>query len=726
MAQEDILVLEVIREGDLLKMSILGSKELSPTLKHYTEHKVDFLEIGRLCQEITLILNKPLCSDAAVAQSLKKTGYALWDCLFTRLIKEKLKNSLDSSLLLEIDEELVFIPWELLFDGEEFLSLSFNLGRLVKTKSTPPFLNYRSLSFTYKMLVLVNPTGDLKGAYLEGMNIKNQFDRKRKNIRIDFKSTDIDKLYVKKSICDYDIIHFAGHCEYDCRNPNNSGWVLKDGNFSIQDILKLGSGISLPALIFSNACNSAKQVSYSDKLDADYQKKSYSLASAFLFAGVRHYIGSVMKIEDKASVVFAKEFYRNLISGKSIGLALRLSRIKLVNEYGISSVQWGNYLLYGDPSFVMFRPKVVKHKKKFILPKKRIIQLASLALSILFIVFLSLFLPTLNPNAYLLFLRAQGYYTQGVNQKAFDFAQKAIDKDRDFLKAYPILAGSVHRMGKKDEAIKYYFDYIMASERKKDDRHLASAYISLGWFYHLDGEYKRAKDFYEKGITLSTKSLDKSSEALALRKLAVWHIDMQEYDTALELLTKSSEINRQKQHLFEHRYNLACDYFDIGLVFTEKGDFKSAEEFYRRSKVLFEKINLKGELSDYYFNLGELYVFEKHYEKALSSYLEGLKIDQIQGNKLNLPSDYNMIGELYFDMDNFVDAEDSFKAALKIAEEIRSRPDIAEAAYNLGILYKKLGRKNKSREFLRQAQEIYGVIDPLSYEEVKKEILGGP
>ena len=392
------------------------------------------LEIGRLCQEITLILNKPLGSDATVAQSLKKAGYALWDCLFTRSTKEKLKKSLGSSLLLEIDEELVFIPWEFLFDGEEFLSLSFNLGRLVKTKSTPPFLNYRSLSATYKMLVLVNPTGDLKGAYLEGMNIKNQFDRKRKNIRIDFKSTDIDKLYVKKSICDYDIIHFAGHCEYDCRFPNNSGWVLKDGNFSIQDILKLGSGLSLPALIFSNACNSAKQASYSDRLGADYQKKNYSLASAFLFAGVRHYIGSVMKIEDKASVVFAKEFYHNLISGKSIGLALRLSRIKLVKEYGISSVQWGNYLLYGDPSFVMFRPKVIKHKKKLILPKKRIIQVASLAVFILSIVFLSLFLPTLNPNAYFLFLRAQGYYAQGANQKHLILRRRLLIKIGIFLR----------------------------------------------------------------------------------------------------------------------------------------------------------------------------------------------------------------------------------------------------------------------------------------------------
>ncbi len=30
---------------------------------------------------------------------------------------------------------------------------------------------------------------------------------------------------------------------------------------------------------------------------------------------------------------------------------------------------------------------------------------------------------------------------------------------------------------------------------------------------------------------------------------------------------------------------------------------------------------------------------------------------------------------------------------------------------------------SKSKEYLRYAQEIYGIIDPLAYEEVKKEIL---
>ena len=201
------------------------------------------------------------------------------------------------------------------------------------------------------------------------------------------------------------------------------------------------------------------------------------------------------------------------------------------------------------------------------------------------------------------------------------------------------------------------------------------------------------------------------------------YLNNNNYDLALALLTKSSEINRQKQDLSPYRYNLACDYFDIGLVFSNKNDFTTAEEFYRKSRQLFEKVNLKNELSDYYFNLGELYSFEKQYDKALNLYLSGLKIDRDQGNKRNLASDYNMIGELYLEMDRYVEAESNFNQGLTISEEINSRPDIAGSCYNLGILYKKQGKKSRSKEYLRRAQEIYGVINPLAYEETKKEIL---
>jgi len=274
-----------------------------------------------------------------------------------------------------------------------------------------------------------------------------------------------------------------------------------------------------------------------------------------------------------------------------------------------------------------------------------------------------------------------------------------------------------------DNALKYYFDYALYSEKKNDTRRLASAYIGIGWIYHLGGESSKAWDFYNKALTLSQEKRDKLNEAIALRKLAVWFMDKEEYDKSLELLTKSSEINRERQHLYNHKYNLACDYFDIGLVFSDKDDFATAKEFYHKSRRLFEKLKLKDELSDYYFNLGEICMFEKQYHKALDYYLRGLKIDQMHANKPSIASDYNMIGELYMEMGNLNDAENSFKQSVLASKEINARPELAAAYYNLGLLYKKKGHRNKTKDYFRAAQEIYWLIDMPTYQEIKKELL---
>jgi tetratricopeptide (TPR) repeat protein len=575
------------------------------------------------------------------------------------------------------------------------------------------------------MLILANPTDDLRSAYLEGLNIKNQFEHKRHNVHIDFKSTSIDKIYVKKSLSEYDLVHFAGHCEHQPNNQKNSGWVFEDGIFSIQDILAMGHGSVLPALIFSNACRSAK--SGDNPVEFDCQKNNYSLAQAFLFSGVRHYIGAIRRIEDPLSFVFAKEFYSQLIAGKSVGESIRLGRLKLIKEYGISAIYWASYLLYGDPTFVLFRPafKERRIKKGLIKYRKRLlVGICAFVLLVALSTCLFIFLPTLNPGTYYLFLKSKGLYQAGRNQEAISVLGQIIAREPLFLDAYPMLADTYLRLGERQAALKYYFDYALYSEKKEDQKSLASAYNHIGWFYHLGGDYLKAWEFYEKAISLSRQINDKLEEAIALRRQALWHIDSNQYDKAWELLIKSCEINRQRQLSYAHRFNLACDYFDLGLLFSEKDDYETAREFYKKSRATFQRLKAKDQLSDYFFNLGEIYLFEKQYQKALEYYMVGLKIDQKNGNLFSLASDYNMLGELCLAMDNLKDAEGYFIQAIQLSQRINILPCLAEGYHNLGSLYRRSGRKNQARAYLRLAQEIYAGIDQKSYLDIKKEILG--
>ena len=707
-----VLVLEILRQADTLKMGVFESRELAPTLRHYSQCSVSFPEIEKLYREILLILsraNKGGNLEHSALNNFKKTAQLLWDHLLTGPVKNKLKSSTGKGLVLCIDEELINIPWEILYTGDDFLCLKFNLGRLIRTRDQPPALEYRSLANKLKMLILANPTNDLKSSYLEGSYIKNQLDKKRSEIGVDFKSTNISTLYVKKNLRDYDVVHFAGHCEFDQNNPKNAGWQLSDGILTTEDIHTLGQALSLPSLVFSNAC-------YSD-----------NLASAFLFSGVRHYIGTIRRIEDPVSLVFANEFYAQLTCGKSIGECMRLARLRLIKEYGIASICWVSYLLYGDPGFVLFKakvkPRIQKIGKKTPAFKNRFRRFSLAASVVAICAGIYLWLPTVNPDSYILFFKSRNLFSKGESREVISLCSRIIKKDPFFLDAYPMLADTYQRLGDKNNALKYYFEYAMYSQKRQDQKNLASAYIGLGWVYHLYGEYQKAFDFYNKAVEFAASGKDKLNEARALRKLAVWHTDKGENGQALELLMRSSEINRERQNIYGHKYNLACDYFDIGLVFINKEDYVTAEEFYAKSRRLFEKLKLSNELSDCYFNLGEICLFEKEYLKAQDYYTKGLRIDQLHGNKLNLAGDYNMIGELCLAMDNSAEAEKYFNQAASLAKEINSPLELAAACSNLGHLHKNNGHKNKAREYFRQAQEIYHSIDVSRYQEIKQELL---
>ena len=720
------LILEVFKQDDSLKMGLFNQGQTAPTLRHYSQVGVSFVELKSLSTEMVGILNrlpKDQTSKLNQLKSLQKIGRLFWGHLLSRSIKDKLKNSPPRALTLSLDEELIHIPWELIFDGADFLCLKFSLGRLVRSKGDSNLLQYRNLSDSLRMLILANPNADLQSAYAEGLNIKNQFSHKSKKVHVDFKSTNIDRNYVKKNICDYDIVHFAGHCEFDKREDKGSGWVLSDGIFNLEDILRMGQSSSLPALIFSNACHSA-QVRPA-LIDSEYQRANYGMASAFLFAGVRHYIGSVRKIEDNASLVFAREFYAKLILGLSVGESLRLSKLKLIKEYGLSSLHWVNYLLYGDPGFVFF--KITRHREanhpRGVFYKKLIIRIGLAVVLICMSVLFAFWLPKINPGKIYLFLNSEAQYRKGNNQEAIASGEQALNKDRNFLAVYPVIANAYQRLGDKEKAKRYYFDYVLKSEKLNNKTHLIQAYIKLGWFYQLDGEYTKAQELYDKAISLSRKLGDKRNEAVALRRLAVWHIDKGNYEQALGMLTKSVSINLEHPGNLESSRNLASDYFDIGLVFANRNDYASAKDFYLKSLKIFERLKLSNELSDCYFNLGEIYFFEKEYQRALDYYFKGMKVDMEQNNKANLASGYNMIGELYLEIDDLAKAENYFNQSVESSGMINSRMDLADANYNLGLLNKKQGRKNAAREYWRKAQEIYRLTDPDKYQEVRVQLL---
>jgi CHAT domain-containing protein len=284
-----------------------------------------------------------------VLVKLREIGQTFYDELFTLAVKEKVKETKAEHLSLYLDDQLVHVPWELLNDGRQFLCQRFNMGRLVKTRQTILGSKTRLLARPLKMLILADPEGDLKGAYQEGTQIRDYMDRYKDLINVSLRSDNITPDFIREKIRYFDLIHFAGHADYNQKNPGESGWRLTGGNLKAQEITKMAGTATMPALIFSNACQSARTEEWT--LNENFQDEIFGLANAFLLSGVKHYVGTFWEILDEPSSRFASEFYKQLFSGMTVGEAMRLARGSLIKEYGEETIVWASYLLYGDPTF---------------------------------------------------------------------------------------------------------------------------------------------------------------------------------------------------------------------------------------------------------------------------------------------------------------------------------------------------------------------------------------
>jgi CHAT domain-containing protein len=488
------LLIEVTQEKDHLKIGAseqLGGEPI--TVRHYEEVPVSMDKIGARCREIVETLNKAnrrgrVSRDILI--KLREVGQVFNDDLFTHAIKEKIRETKADHLLINIDDQLVQVPWELIHDGRQFLCRRFSMGRLVRTRQEAIGEGrFRALSKPLKMLILADPRGDLKWAYKEGTEIRDYIDSEIELINTALRTDNVTTDYIRERLRNFDLVHFAGHYDYDRRNPWHSCWRLKNGGLKGEDIGKMAGTGSMPTLIFSNACQSARTDEWT--LSESIQDEIFGLANAFILAGVKHYIGTFGEILDEPSRRFALQFYKHLLKGLAIGEAVRQARLAVIQEYGEETIVWASYLLYGDPAFnymaqikrmetrveapesshVQLPEPEIRARKEVIdfaaeKPKKR--KIGWLALAAVLIIsagFLLFGYPGLLKERTAVYERAAlMYLTEGNFEKALKAGKTLTDKDPQNRLSYLIQGEVYYRSGKINDARAAYEKALSASK----------------------------------------------------------------------------------------------------------------------------------------------------------------------------------------------------------------------------------------------------------------------
>ncbi len=350
-------------DDNRLRLDIHMDGEISAALSEYRD--VEFEQILPLLDDLVIQIPRQFQKfgpDVDLLEKLKLRSQTFFQALFGDFGNMLIKLGDDEnpvSLNILVDEEVSFIPFDILFTGEYFLWELFFISRQI-TIPSGDFSSRGTKTGTVKKFTLVgNPSDDAdieKSVRDELFQIAALWDDE-----LDVSGPHFGKINNRLNLSEYlsscHMFHFSGH--YRKEKNGYGGWLLPDGSlYRAEDIRSLQK---VPLFIFSNSCG--------DLISVD----SGGFVREFLSRGVVCMLSTIGTVPTNQASYLGKMFYAALLDGNSASVALHRARQALIKKFGLSDLSWMFYTLFGQGDFK------VKVSRKIAVRKHKRIILAGLA-----------------------------------------------------------------------------------------------------------------------------------------------------------------------------------------------------------------------------------------------------------------------------------------------------------------------------------------------------------
>jgi len=321
------------------------------------------------------------------------------------LVPEDLRDQLvgNAPLVMVLDATTARIHWEMVAqshaDGDSaqeppstdtlaasFLGTSRGFTRQLITPFAPAPQPPPPSRRLLRVLVVADPADNahLPGAEEEGVEVADIFEtfnevwadstESRVEVVRLFGPNEATRTQVLRHLLlrSYDVLHYAGHCVYDERNPARQGWLFSVGD--PPDLLsphELNRIDRIPKFVFSNACESGITPDRSEERSVALAP---GFAEAFFQRGVANFVCTAWPVDDGAARALAVTLYSRLLGlepdpdrpgryrkdrPRPMWEAMQEARLEIFDSVG-GARTWGAYQHYGDPYFRLFDPATIE------------------------------------------------------------------------------------------------------------------------------------------------------------------------------------------------------------------------------------------------------------------------------------------------------------------------------------------------------------------------------
>ncbi|HZI52709.1 MAG TPA: adenylate/guanylate cyclase domain-containing protein, partial [Chitinophagaceae bacterium] len=194
--------------------------------------------------------------------------------------------------------------------------------------------------------------------------------------------------------------------------------------------------------------------------------------------------------------------------------------------------------------------------------------------------------------------------------------------------------------------------------------------------YAIRGSEEKALEYALRSLTIAEKLGNKLRVLSSLNAVAIIYYGKNETkDKALEYLLRALPLAEELND--SSSYGTISE--NIGEIYSNKKDYKEAEEYFNRSIS-----HADGEVTAFAYNgLGKLNLEQGKYPEALNYHQKALKISEELESKPNIIKSLDGIGNIYAKQNDFKSALEYYKKAAAIGEELK-------LAHDLEVIYDEL------------------------------------
>ncbi|RZL50333.1 MAG: tetratricopeptide repeat protein [Pedobacter sp.] len=278
--------------------------------------------------------------------------------------------------------------------------------------------------------------------------------------------------------------------------------------------------------------------------------------------------------------------------------------------------------------------------------------------------------------------------------------------------------GNAHALRSNLDSALYYFK--IGHEKAKAINFLngiARGYINIGYTYDRLDRKKESVLYYEQALKIYKKINFKKGINQCITNLGSMYFDLKEYKTADHYFKQVLENLKETPN---DEMGLGSALYSLGGTNRRLGQSKTAMAFYRKSLAIREKIGDLNGIGLSNWGIGQLYVEQKEFKKALGYLNIALNNNRSLQNLYQECAVLMTVAEAYIGLKDYKTAEKNAELALIRAKESSSKIAIS---LSLDVLADVYAAQKDYANALKFKAEYNAVNDSLKNNETTKEVI---